>query len=173
MDLFADLARMPALVSQVAEAFPDATARARSGSFALVEHVWHLADLEREGFGARIARLLAEPDPLLPDFDGERAARERKYLQLDLAEGLAAFAAARAANVKVLDEISAAQWSRSGRQEGVGPVSLSDLPRLMREHDLAHVNQVADLLFELAPQHPMLAGLRALAQGGPRRSQVA
>lgn len=164
---------MPALLSRVARAFPEAAARARSGSFALVEHVWHLADLEREGFGARIARLLAETDPLLPDFDGERTARERKYLQLDLAGGLAAFAAARAANVKALHELSAGQWSRSGRQEGVGPVSLSELPRRMREHDLAHLDEIADLLFELAPQHPMIAGLRALAQGGPRGSQVA
>lgn len=166
MGLFDELSRMPALLSRVAEAFPDAAMRARSGSFALVEHVWHLADLEREGFGARIARLLGERDPWLPDFDGERTARERRYLQLDLAEGLAAFAAARAANVKALGEVEAGQWSRTGRQEGAGPLSLSELPRRMREHDLSHLNEIADLLFELAPEHPMLAGLRALAQGG-------
>jgi DinB family protein len=173
MDLFDELSRTPALLSRVARAFPDAAARARNGSFALVEHAWHLADLERDGFGARIARLLAEIDPLLPDFDGERTARERKYLELDLEEGLAAFAAARAANVRALREVTPAQWSRSGRQEGVGPIALSEVPRRMREHDLAHLGEIADLLFELAPEHPMIAGLRALAQGGPRSSQVA
>jgi hypothetical protein len=173
MDLFDELSRMPALLSRVAQTFPDARARARSGSFALVEHAWHLADLEREGFGARIARLLAETDPLLPDFDGERTARERRYLELDLAQGLAAFESARAANLKSLRGLTAEEGARSGRQEGVGTIALSELPRRMREHDLAHLGEIADLLSELAPQHPMLAGLRALAQGGPRSSQVA
>ena len=138
-----------------------------------MEHVWHLADLEREGFAVRIARLLAETDPQLPDFDGEGTAKERRYLELDLAAGLSAFAAARAANVNSLRGVGPGQWSRSGRQEGAGPVSLADLPRRMREHDLAHLDQIADLLSELAPQHPMIAGLRALAGGGPRSSQVA
>ncbi|MGE5047914.1 MAG: DinB family protein [Deltaproteobacteria bacterium] len=173
MGLFDELSRMPALLSRVAEVFPEAAVRARSGSFALVEHVWHLADLEREGFGARIARLLAETDPWLPDFDGERTARERRYLQLDLAEGVAAFAAARAANMKTLRGVDAGQWSRPGRQEGVGAVLLSELPRRMREHDLAHLGEITDLLFELAPEHPMIAGLRALAQGGPPNPQAA
>ena len=173
MDLFDELSRMPALLSRVARAFPDPRARARSGSFALVEHAWHLADLEREGFGARIARLLAETDPLLPDFDGERTARERRYLELDLEEALAAFESARSANVKSLRGLTAEQGARSGRQEGVGAIALSEVPRRMREHDLAHLGEIAELLGELAPHHPMLAGLRALAQGGPRSSQVA
>ncbi|HEY6911955.1 MAG TPA: DinB family protein [Myxococcales bacterium] len=172
MDLLDELARTPALLSRVAEVFPHATVRARSGSFALVEHVWHLADLEAEGFAARIARLLAETDPVLPDFDGERTARERRYLQLDLAEGLAAFSAARAANVTTLGQVADGQWSRAGRQEGVGPVSLSELPRRMREHDLAHLGEIADLLVELDPRHPMIASLRALAQGEARGSQA-
>lgn len=173
MDLFDELSRMPALLSRVAPVFPDVAVRAKGGSFALVEHVWHLADLEREGFAVRIARLLAETDPQLPDFDGEGTAKERRYLELDLAAGLSAFAAARAANVNSLRGVGPGQWSRSGRQEGAGPVSLADLPRRMREHDLAHLDQIADLLSELAPQHPMIAGLRALAGGGPRSSQVA
>ncbi len=31
-----------------------------------------------------------------------------------------------------------ADWERSGVQEGVGPVSLVDLPVLMSQHDAAH-----------------------------------
>ena len=48
------------------------------GGFSLVEQAWHLADLEREGYGERIRRLLAEEDPALPDFDGARVAAERE-----------------------------------------------------------------------------------------------
>ena len=47
------------------------------GSFSPVEQVWHLADLEREGFGIRIRRLISEPNPRLPDFEGGRLAVER------------------------------------------------------------------------------------------------
>jgi hypothetical protein len=71
---------MPALLREVAAAL-DETARRRrpaGGGFAIVEHAWHLADLEREGYGARISRLLAETAPALPDFDGDRIARERE-----------------------------------------------------------------------------------------------
>jgi hypothetical protein len=103
-----------------------------------VEQCWHLADLEREGFGARIRRLLAEEDPFLPDFDGARLARERDYRTRSLDEGLAAFRAGRAANLALLQSVAPDQWTRAGTQEGVGPVALCDLPAMMAEHDASH-----------------------------------
>src|SRR6202162_4084731 len=68
------------------------------GGFSLLEHVWHLADLEREGYGIRIRRILSEEEPPLSDFEGERIARERCYSKRDLAEGLVELTAARARN---------------------------------------------------------------------------
>lgn len=173
MDILETLSRTPALLSQVAARVPETLVRVRSGPFALVEHLWHMADLEREGFGERIRRLLEEDEPFLPDFDGEKAAREREYLKLELAPALAAFAAAREENLRTLRSLAGEQGARSGRQEGVGTVTLLDMPRRMLDHDLAHLNEIADLLSELMPRHPMLAGLRALAQGGPKSSKAA
>lgn len=173
MDIFETLSRTPALLAQVAARVPEALLRVRSGPFALVEHLWHMADLEREGFGERIRRLLAEDDPFLPDFDGEKAAREREYLKLDPAAALAAFADARAEHLRMLRSLAGEPWARSGRQEGVGVVALSEMPRRMLDHDFAHLNEIADLLAELMPGHPMLEGLRALAQGGPKSSKAA
>src|SRR5438046_135917 len=72
------------------------------GSFSPVEQVWHLADLEREGFGVRIQRLQTEANPHLPDFDGTKIAKERGYRALSLTEGLRAFEAAREANIGIL-----------------------------------------------------------------------
>jgi hypothetical protein len=114
---------------------------ARPGSddtFAPVEQSWHLADLEREAFAVRIERLLAEIEPALPDFDGARVARERGYRSRSLAAGIAAFREARLRNVAVLRDVPAEAWTRRGAQEGVGPVSLCDLPTMMAEHDAAH-----------------------------------
>lgn len=118
------------------------------GGFCLVEQAWHLADLERDGYGERIRRLLAEDDPLLADFDGARVARERSYRTRSLEEGLAAFAAARRANLALLRSLEPRSWDRAGRQEGLGPVVLHDIPRMMREHDAVHRDEIAALLSE-------------------------
>jgi hypothetical protein len=106
--------------------------------FSPVEQCWHLADLEREGFGLRLRRLRAEEQPTLPDFDGAAVARERNYRGKSLAEGIAAFRRARAENLALIDAIAAKEWSRAGVQDGVGPVTLCDIPVMMSEHDAAH-----------------------------------
>ena len=134
------LEAMPAFLAErfAALSAEDAARPASDGAFSPVEQCWHLADLEREGFSARIRRLLEEEDPLLPDFDGARIARERQYRSRSLGEGLAAFQNGRAANLALLRTIRSEQWSRSGTQEGVGRVALCDLPAMMAEHDAAH-----------------------------------
>lgn len=120
----------------------DAAVPGKNATFSPVEQCWHLADLEREGYGSRIRRLLTEDDPFLPDFDGERVARERRYRSLSLAEGLRAFRAARAETLSALRSIRGAQWDRSGRQEGVGPVALRDIPAMIAAHDAAHRDEI-------------------------------
>ena len=47
------LSGTPAILTRVAAQVPAELVRVRSGPFALVEHVWHMADLERE-FAERI-----------------------------------------------------------------------------------------------------------------------
>jgi len=131
-----------------------------------------MADLERE-FAERIRRLLGEADPFLPDFDGERVAKERQYLTLDLAAGLTAFASAREETLRFLGAVASEAWARCGRQEGVGAVSLAEMPGRIVDHDRAHLNEISDLLADLVPAHPMIAELRALAQGGPKSSKAA
>lgn len=129
-EIFADLTTEQALTPG-----PDET-------FSPVEQVWHLADLEREGFGARIQRLLSELAPRLPDFDGTKIAAERNYRSLSLEEGIRAFTEARRENIATLKTIASPGWSRSGIQEGVGDVSLCDMPNFMLQHDSAHRSEI-------------------------------
>ena len=154
--LLLTLESTPALLARAAASFSKGQVRTRpcQGGFSFVENVWHLADLEREAYGRRIARLLSETDPALENFDGERIARERAYQERDLERGLALFSRARAANLAALRRVSGEQWERSGSQEGVGRVTLADIPRMMAEHDRSHGDEIADLL--------------ALVQGQPR-----
>jgi hypothetical protein len=111
-------------------------------SFSPVEQVWHLADLEREGFGLRIRKLRSEQNPHLPDFDGDKIAKERNYRSLSLLAGLRAFDEAREANLSCLQTLSMEEWSRNGTQEGVGNVSLCDMPVFISQHDRAHVDEI-------------------------------
>jgi hypothetical protein len=134
----------------VARAGSRARLRAHDGSFSMVEHVWHLADLEREGFGVRIERLAQEERPFLADFQGDVIARERAYHALSLEDGLAAFAAARRANLARLASVAAEAWAREGEQEGVGRVCLGDVPAMMAGHDAAHRGEIEALLAELS-----------------------
>jgi hypothetical protein len=139
-NLLKTLAAMPAyLAAQFASLSESEAARPGPGNqFSPIEQCWHLADLEREGFGERMRRLRAEEKPALPDFDGEAIARERNYRAKSLADGLAAFCHAREENIAFIASIGAGEWSRDGVQEGVGPVALCDIPVMMSEHDAAH-----------------------------------
>jgi hypothetical protein len=149
--LLAELAGMAAYLAAQSQNFPgDSTLqRPPNESFSFVEHVWHLADLEREGFGDRIRRLREEDDPVLADFDGARIARERDYRSRNLVEGLAAFALARRENLEALCALSDAQRSRSGLQEGIGRVALGDIPTRMHEHDASHRKEIEELVLAL------------------------
>lgn len=129
-DAFAGLSRQQALTPGPSE------------SFSPVAQCWHLADLEREAFAVRIRRLLAEVEPLLPDFDGARIARERRYELRSLDDGIAAFRRARRDNLAALRAIPVDGWTRGGTQEGVGRVSLCDLPIMMADHDSAHRGEI-------------------------------
>jgi hypothetical protein len=113
------------------------------GLFSPLEQVWHLADLEREGFGFRIDKLLSEPEPQLPDFDGAAIAAARSYRSLSLSAGLDAFRAARRRNLARLRSVATQEWTRSGQQQGVGRVSLCDMPGFMSQHDAAHRGEIS------------------------------
>lgn len=142
--LLADLETMPEFMAGTLGDVPAEAARqgGPDGTFSPVEQCWHLADLESEGFGARIRLLLREDRPFLPDFDGARVARERNYRAKSLGEGLQAFRAARMANVALLRTVPEEAWARTGVQEGIGEVKLSDIPRLMHEHDVSHKAEI-------------------------------
>jgi hypothetical protein len=143
-DLLARLEEMPWFLEAALGTLSstEAVVRGPNGTFSPVEQCWHLADLEREGYEARIGRLLSENDPFLPDFDGDRVARERRYATLSLAEGLRTFRAARAATLAKLRSIQGDQWERRGRQEGIGPVALCDLPAMIAAHDASHRSEI-------------------------------
>jgi hypothetical protein len=143
-DLMGSLAATPRILHESFDGLSPEASRlpGPGGAFSPVEQVWHLADLEQEGFGRRIQRLQAESNPSLPDFDGAGMAQERNYLSLSLSAGLATFETSRRANLACLQSLTEEAWSRSGTQEGVGPVALCDIPVFMQQHDRSHITEI-------------------------------
>jgi hypothetical protein len=147
-DFLAELAAMPNFLES---AFADLTPTQRAtngadGSFSPIEHVWHLADLEQQGFAERIRRLQQDAFPQLPDFEGARIAGEGNYKSRSWSEGIEAFRQTHNANLALLRGLSKEQWLRRGTQEGVGPVAMCDMPSLMAEHDDAHRGEIGEWL---------------------------
>ncbi|MGH3426135.1 MAG: DinB family protein [Terriglobales bacterium] len=144
--LLASLENMPTYLEETVRALTPELTRRRgpNDGFSPVEQVWHLADLEREAFAVRIKRLLAESNPQLPDFDGAAVASARQYRFLSPAEGLAAFREARRLNLHTLRVLPSDAWHRSGRQDGVGPVSLVDVLASMAAHDASHRDEIEE-----------------------------
>jgi AraC-like DNA-binding protein len=155
------LCELPSLVARVTVAVGErAAVRTSASGFALVEHVWHLAEIETEAFQIRLARLASEPAPWLADFDGDRLAVERGYIARSVAGGVRAFVRARAATVAALGRIRGAAWLRGGMQEHVGYVTLGELPERMLGHDKAHAGELADLMAAIRPGHALIGELR-------------
>jgi hypothetical protein len=146
------------LVQAAQELSPQETScKPAGGGFSFRENVWHLADLEREGFAIRIQRILTEDEPFLSDFDGTRLARERRYNERDVAEGLAAFQEARARNVEALRRAVRSDWKRRALQEDVGRISLEDIPRQMAQHDASHTAEIGGLIAYLREGKPCVS----------------
>lgn len=114
--------------------------------FSVLEHVWHLRDIELEGYSVRIKKLLSENRPVLQDIDGGRLAEERSYNNLDFVEGLEAFARARRDNIRKIKGLTLEQLNCSGLFEGATPITLGRVLQMMREHDESHRKELDDLV---------------------------
>ena len=141
------LEETPALVRRMTDGLGAEELRRKPAAeaFSFVEHACHLRDIEREGYGERIRKLLLETRPALADIDGGRLARERRYNEQDFGEGLSAFERARGENVSALRALPPEELKRAGTFEGAGEITLGKLVAMMCEHDRAHREEIASL----------------------------
>ncbi|CAN5812892.1 hypothetical protein BH18ACI4_BH18ACI4_24100 [soil metagenome] len=146
-DLIDALKQTPEIVAGLVRDFSGADLRVKNSpvEFSVVENVCHLRDIEIEGYTARISRILAEENPVLPDLDGRRLAAEREYQSQSLSDALQAFADARKQNIQRLRGLGADQFDREGTLQGVGALTIRELLLLMRDHDADHLRELSSM----------------------------
>ena len=125
---------------------PDSWDGVPSEALTAIEQVWHVLDIEVEGYQRRFQRTLAETDPLLESLDTYVLARERRYSERDGAEALAALRRARSGTIELLSTVRPEDWQRTARFEGYGSVTLRSLVHYLCSHDQQHLSGLQWLL---------------------------
>ena len=112
------------------------------GLFSMRESVWHLRDIDVEGYERRI---LKEVSPKLPDVNGGKLARERNYNVQPIDPALTELAIVRASSVERLSDCTDADLERTAEMEGAGVVTLRRLLEMWMRHDAEHLADMAEL----------------------------
>ncbi len=120
------------------------------GRWSALEVLCHLRDVDREIFGPRLERLLAEAYPALPDLTTRGWDVARDYRNQSPARALEDWRAARRAVLARLAPLSRTDWDRTGLHPVRGAISVATLARAWAEHDLSHRRQLAETLGEFA-----------------------
>mgnify|MGYP002623216650 CR=1 FL=1 len=113
------------------------------GKLSLLEHVWHLADMEQNVFGDRLRRVLEEDDPRLEPIDTEEHAIHDDVLEgRRLGDVLTSWEEARARNVALVEATTPEQWRRPVRHPQLGRATFLDVVRRWSRHDHDHLRQI-------------------------------
>ena len=125
-----------------------------SEHFTAIEQVWHVLDIEVEGYQARFQRTLHEDEPLLPSIDSEAVARERDYGSRRAEDAFVRLGEARALTMAVLATLDEARLARPAVFEGYGPTTLRGLVHFLCSHDQQHLAGLQWLAGQIAALPP-------------------
>ena len=100
----------------------------------------HLADSETTAY-VRLRRLIAEDDPVLPDYDEEAFARRLHY-DRPIEPSLNVLRAVREASLQLLESLTPAEWERAGTHTASGRYSVDDWLRIYADHSHDHADQI-------------------------------
>jgi hypothetical protein len=124
-----------------------------SEPFTPIEQVWHVRDIEVDGYHERLRRTLRESNPLLASLDGEALAKERSYATRDPAEAFAAFRHARNNTIELVSNLAPQQLARVAVFEERS-VTLRGLVHNLCSHDQQHLAGLQWLLARISASVP-------------------
>jgi hypothetical protein len=120
------------------------TAHPLPGKWSAAEIAQHLADSEMTS-ALRLRRLLVEDKPAIQGYDQDLYATRLRYNEREIAPALAAFRAARATTVQLLEAMTEADWQRAGTHSEVGRYTPEDWLRIYAVHAHNHAEQIRRL----------------------------
>ncbi len=120
-------------------------ARPAPGRWSAAEVLAHLADAEVVA-GWRVRSILSASGTPLQAFDQDAWAEAFKYAEVDPAESLALFAAARASLLSVLARVDRSRLSHHGMHAERGQETIGHLIQLYAGHDINHLKQIEALV---------------------------
>ncbi len=120
-------------------------ARPAPGKWSVQEILAHLDDVEEVGMRARVGAMVEQEEPLLPAFDQQKRALERRYDRKDPRKSLASFIRQRRANLKWLRTLKPVELRRKGLHQTVGEVTAGEMIHEWAFHDLGHLKQMMEV----------------------------
>ena len=134
------------------------------GKWSILEILCHLRDMEREAYLERYTRILAEPEPTLPDVNGDALAIERDYRGQKGADVLRDWTRLRRESLRLLRKAKPEQWRRAGVHETMGRVTVDELvARHADGNDTPHLAQIEAIKRRAAILEKLAAAPVALA----------
>jgi hypothetical protein len=115
--------------------------RPEPGEWSAHEVVVHCADSETHA-ASRIRVLVAEPEPLILDYDQDTWAHAFDYHAHPIDAALATVDAVRANTTALLRRLPDAAWGREGRHTESGRYTAEDWLRIYAEHLEGHASQI-------------------------------
>ena len=107
---------------------------------------YHLVHAEEAWLERRVRMMAEQVDPYLPYYDDPDYSRPPR-----LTESLADFERRRMASVAYIEALPGEAWSRTGRHERWGPVTIAWVISHVAAHDAEHLAQIARRIS--APRH--------------------
>ena len=147
------------------------------GKWSILEILCHMRDMEREAYLERYTRILGEPEPRLPDINGDALAIERDYRAQKAGDVLRDWTRLRRETLRIIRKAKPEQWRRAGVHETAGRLTIDELvARHAVGNDVAHLAQIeaikrrAALLDRLSAAPVRLgAALKGVADEAVRR----
>ncbi len=115
------------------------------GKWSVVEILAHLADAE-VAIGWRLRQILSTDGVELAAYDQDAWASTFNYAKRDPHNSMAAYAAARGANVLLLKAVPRKLWENAGLHSERGRESVAHMMQLAAGHDLNHEMQIERIL---------------------------
>jgi hypothetical protein len=123
----------------------DSKFRPEDGSkWSLKELLGHLIDVDREIWGPRIERMLAEEHPYFDSIDQDELVKKNRWNELDIAEITAQLMRVRWNYAVLVNGLNDNELARTGSHYSRGSMTVADVLRTLVEHDTQHLAEIRE-----------------------------